>query len=184
MIWHIHLLIAVVGHAVWIGNLPPGTKLLDLVDHVYQETNNLESLFLISKSNCAFANFKDEQMSFDAQTKLHDSKFQSIRLVCRLRKTAEMATDKGTAVNHQSDGITAHETEDDMAGPASPVVGYPPKSPTVETPTTATNPSTPKDKYFILKSLSLEDLERSLQTGIWATQSHNEAILSDAFKVI
>ncbi|KAH6688155.1 YT521-B-like domain-containing protein [Verticillium dahliae] len=42
--------------------------------------SGLESLFLISKSNCAFANFKDEQTCVAAQQKLHDSKFQTVRL--------------------------------------------------------------------------------------------------------
>ncbi|XDG06994.1 hypothetical protein ABKA04_006609 [Annulohypoxylon sp. FPYF3050] len=66
------------GHAIWIGNLPPQTDLMSLVQHVCKEAPGLESLFLISKSNCAFANFKDEQSCIGAQQKLHDSKFQSM----------------------------------------------------------------------------------------------------------
>jgi hypothetical protein len=38
-------------------------------------------------------------------------------------------------------------------------------------------------KYFIVKSLTLQDLELSVRNGIWATQSHNEDILNKAFKV-
>ncbi|CEJ90667.1 hypothetical protein VHEMI06434 [[Torrubiella] hemipterigena] len=170
------------GHAIWIGNLPPATKLLDLVDHVCQETENLESLFLISKSNCAFANFKDEQMSLDAQAKLHDSKFQSIRLVCRLRKV-EGTGDKTNSTDNSIDTAPAEKTEEEVVESASPVVGYPPKpSPAEPSDTTTTTAPTSKDRFFILKSLSLEDLERSLQTGIWATQSHNEAALGEAHK--
>lgn len=40
-----------------------------------------------------------------------------------------------------------------------------------------------KERYFILKSLTIEDLETSVRNGIWATQSHNEELLNDAFKV-
>src|SRR5690606_10031518 len=76
------------GYAIWIGNLPPHTDLMNLVDHVCKETPGLDSLFLISKSNCAFANFKDEQTCIAAQRKLHDSRFQTVRLVSRLRKNA------------------------------------------------------------------------------------------------
>ncbi|ROV97666.1 hypothetical protein VSDG_04564 [Cytospora chrysosperma] len=42
--------------------------------------------------------------------------------------------------------------------------------------------SAQKDKFFILKSLTVEDLELSVRTGIWATQAHNEETLNHAFK--
>jgi hypothetical protein len=38
-------------------------------------------------------------------------------------------------------------------------------------------------RYFILKSLTVEDLEMSVKNGVWATQSHNETILNQAFEV-
>lgn len=38
-------------------------------------------------------------------------------------------------------------------------------------------------KYFIVKSLTLQDLELSVRNGIWATQSHNEDVLNKAFRV-
>ena len=40
-----------------------------------------------------------------------------------------------------------------------------------------------KDRYFIMKSLTKEDLAWSVANKIWATQPHNEKILNDAFKV-
>ena len=43
--------------------------------------------------------------------------------------------------------------------------------------------STSADKYFIVKSLTLQDLELSVRNGIWATQSHNEETLNKAFEV-
>ena len=181
-----HLLIRALGHAIWIGNLPPQTDLMSLVHHVCKEASGLESLFLISKSNCAFANFKDESTCVAAQQKLHDSKFQSVRLVSRLRKsTVEGAT-----------GVTA------PTGPAATATS--PQQPSVErtlSPAPAESEkgsitgasdavSKPildgvhqKDKFFILKSLTVEDLELSVRTGIWATQSHNEESLNKAFQV-
>ncbi len=39
------------------------------------------------------------------------------------------------------------------------------------------------EKFFIVKSLTLQDLEQSVRNGIWATQSHNEQILNKAFEV-
>lgn len=41
----------------------------------------------------------------------------------------------------------------------------------------------PTDKFFIVKSLTVEDLELSVRNGIWATQSHNEEALNKAYQV-
>ncbi|OLN95848.1 Zinc finger CCCH domain-containing protein 45 [Colletotrichum chlorophyti] len=175
------------GHAIWIGNLPPQTDLMSLVHHVCKEANGLESLFLISKSNCAFANFKDEQTCVSAQQKLHDSKFQSVRLVSRLRKSTVEGATGVTAPTGPAAASSGSQTPHDGAASA-------------ETSETATDsktepkevkPVTPveasvhqKDKFFILKSLTVEDLELSVRTGIWATQSHNENSLNSAFKSV
>ncbi|KAK6393805.1 hypothetical protein LTR65_002182 [Meristemomyces frigidus] len=37
------------------------------------------------------------------------------------------------------------------------------------------------EKYFIVKSLTVQDLEASVRNGTWATQSHNEQTLNAAF---
>ena len=39
------------------------------------------------------------------------------------------------------------------------------------------------DKYFVLKSLTVEDMELSARNNIWATQAHNEEALNKAFEV-
>ncbi|KKP00998.1 hypothetical protein THAR02_06901 [Trichoderma harzianum] len=176
------------GNAVWIGNLPPQTDLMSLVRHVSKETAGLESLFLIAKSNCAFANFKDEASCITAQLKLHESRFQSVRLVSRLRR-------------NEIDGNAGHSPPTGPAsGPANfPQPIHPARSKSAvkiedgnSTPTTdhADKPTaTPSegalkyhDRFFILKSLTVDDLELSVRTGIWATQSHNEETLNGAFR--
>ena len=40
-----------------------------------------------------------------------------------------------------------------------------------------------EEKFFVLKSLTVEDLDASVRNGSWATQSHNEAALSTAYRV-
>lgn len=181
------------GHAIWIGNLPPQTDLMSLVHHVCKEAPGLESLFLISKSNCAFANFRDEGSCVGAQQKLHDSKFQSVRLVSRLRKS----TVEGAAGVTAPTGPAA-STPQQTTAPEPQVNGEGIQSPEESakvTPVAAPFPveqrdispesSTPqKDKFFILKSLTVEDLELSVRTGIWATQAHNEETLNAAFKSV
>lgn len=39
------------------------------------------------------------------------------------------------------------------------------------------------DKYFIMKSLTVEDIQLSIRNSIWATQSHNEDSLNKAYEV-
>ncbi|KPM45436.1 hypothetical protein AK830_g1120 [Neonectria ditissima] len=175
------------GHAIWIGNLPPQIDLMSLVHHVCKEAPGLESLFLISKSNCAFANFKDEDTCMAAQQKLHDSKFQTVRLVSRLRKsTVEGAT--GVTAPTGPAVVTVNMTSKNEQSQDSVLSDNGSTSPTAEqTGSLRTAPSgeieaAQKDKFFILKSLTVEDLELSVRTGIWATQSHNEETLNTAFK--
>ncbi|KAK0737692.1 YT521-B-like domain-containing protein [Apiosordaria backusii] len=108
------------GHAIWIGNLPPLTELMSLVHHVCKEAEGLESLFLISKSNCAFANFKDEESCIAAQRKLHDSKFMTVRLVSRLRKStvegpAGITAPTGPAIS-SAPTVTSVQEQQGVAG--------------------------------------------------------------------
>ena len=175
------------GHALWVGNLPPGTTVLDLKDHFSRDaTKDIESLFLISKSNCAFVNYRTEAACTAAMHRFHDSRFQGVRLVCRLRRSSAPASGVPT-------GPSA------MVRRNSPPVVSPPQSPTApqtdEIPQASTEPGSSSGapdgvqkpetnaKYFILKSLTLQDLELSVRNGIWTTQSHNEEILNKAFQV-
>jgi hypothetical protein len=178
---------------------------MNLVHHVCKETAGLESLFLISKSNCAFANFKDEQSCAAAQRTLHDSQFSTVRLVCRLRKStvegpAGVTAPTGPAASASQPGATTqevnaygegggggdepeHEHEENNAVEApAPAATTNPETRATSAPAAAGG-SQQKDRFFILKSLTVEDLELSVQTGVWATQLHNEETLNSAFKV-
>lgn len=168
------------GHAIWIGNLPPQTDLMSLVLHVCKETVGLESLFLISKSNCAFANFKDEAACVAAQLKIHDSRFQTVRLVSRLRK-ASLGTVGGVSVPTGPAALTPPQ----LSQIPSPVSENEKASKeAVEKQQMPDGESSPlsKDKYFVVKSLTVEDLELSVRNGIWATQTHNEEALNKAYQ--
>ncbi|EXJ65242.1 hypothetical protein A1O7_01583 [Cladophialophora yegresii CBS 114405] len=163
------------GHALWVGNLPPATHIIDLKDHFARDaTEDIESVFLISKSNCAFVNYRTEASCAAAMTRFHDSRFQGVRLVCRLRRgSASTATSTQTGA-HQS--ASAEEGETPEAGGKDTAV------------TDATITAEPesmgkaKEKFFVVKSLTVEDLERSVVSGIWATQAHNEVALNNAYQ--
>ncbi|KAI0203956.1 hypothetical protein F4808DRAFT_416395 [Astrocystis sublimbata] len=178
------------GHAIWIGNLPPQTPLMDLVHHVYATAPGMESLFLISKSNCAFANFQAEPTCVTAQQKLHESKFQSVRLVSRLRKSTVEGSSGQTAPTGPA-STTSPSPQNLSLDQASPTPPDTPANPSLtqdDENVTSTKSgfgvegAQEKDRFFILKSLTVEDLELSTQNGVWATQSHNESGLNDAFQ--
>lgn len=167
------------GHALWVGNLPPGTSIVDLKDHFSQGVSpDIESVFLISKSNCAFINYKTEDVCSAAQTRFHDSRFQGVRLVCRLRRGVIPNGSAGSA-SVSSSGSSPVKSE-----------GY-------DTPSKSSEKSETDgggveqslalerlpNRYFVVKSLTIEDLESSRQSGIWATQTHNEVTLNRAYDV-
>lgn len=136
-------------------------------------------MFLISKSNCAFVNYRSETACAAAMTRFHDSRFQGIRLVCRLRRSSQapspgvptgpaallpstIQTQSATEAIAQNRRVSSQAEE-----AASQVEGSKKVS----------------DKYFVVKSLTVEDLELSVRNGIWTTQAHNEEALNKAFEV-
>jgi hypothetical protein len=154
---------------------------------------DIQSLFLISKSNCAFVNYKSEAACVAAMNRFHDSRFHGVRLVCRLRRGS--AGTSNTPANAESPK-TAAATDtspkvavaNDLAdGPSDPIIvgGASAARADADNSITSTTPGTTKvpEKFFIVKSLTLQDLEASVRNGIWATQSHNEATLNQAFNV-
>lgn len=172
------------GHAIWIGNLPPNTDIMSLVRHVCKETHGLESLFLISKSNCAFANFQDEDACAIAHLRIHDSRFHSVRLVSRLRKSpsrVKSGTIEPTGKLATTESDIQHETSTSLHEGQTVTSGTEDQSETSKDASVGIK-ITPKDKFFVVKSLTVDDLELSVKNKIWATQSHNEKVLNEAFK--
>jgi hypothetical protein len=177
------------GHALWVGNLPPAATVTDLKDHFARDaTTDIQSLFLISKSNCAFVNYRSEAACVAAMNRFHDSRFHNVRLVCRLRRgsAANSNTTPSTEspkTPQESDPAAKSLSNRDKADePSDPIIvgSSPGETGTQTTPPSATSTRVP-EKYFVVKSLTLQDLEASVRNGIWATQSHNESTLNQAF---
>lgn len=174
------------GYALWVGNLPPGTRVIDLKDHFSRDaTKEIESVFLISKSNCAFVNYRSEEACAAAMTRFHDSRFQGVRLVTRLRKTPGSAsspvTGSGGAV--PSGPAAQQQASTTQSQTAVEAIAQNRKSSQKATEGTQPADSSVQDKYFVVKSLTIEDLELSVRNGIWATQGHNEDALNKAYEV-
>lgn len=147
---------------------------MDLKDHFSQEaTHDIESVFLISKSNCAFVNYKSATACAVALGRFHDSRFQGVRLVCRLRKGFTVPGSGSTAPTFRRPEETVGFAPNEEPSPA----------PAIKLRSSLDEDPRPLDRYFVVKSLTVEDLESSKQSGIWATQSHNETSLNQAFEV-
>lgn len=173
------------GHALWVGNLPSGTVISDLKDHFSRDaTKDIESVFLISKSNCAFVNYRSEGACAAAMSRFHDSRFQGVRLVCRLRRnsnTAVPGVPTGPAALIPS--VTSTQTAFEAIQRNREVSSRAFEEAAAESTRAGEPPIKVTDKYFVLKSLTVEDMELSVRNSIWATQSHNEDALNQAYEV-
>jgi RNA recognition motif-containing protein len=176
------------GHALWVGNLPPGTTVVDLKEHFSREaTEDIESLFLISKSNCAFVNYRTEAACTAAMHRFHDSRFNGVRLVCRLRRSSTPASGVPTGPSAMMSDHHVNVSPDNTPRLDGDAVDGLPDGATTSAAQNNSDENSgapdPPSKYFIVKSLTLQDLELSVRNGIWATQSHNEDVLNKAFRV-
>ncbi|KAL4919391.1 YT521-B-like domain-containing protein [Aspergillus aurantiobrunneus] len=161
------------GHALWVGNLAPSTNIVELKDYFSREaTKDLESVFLISRSNCAFVNYNTEEACLRALSRFHDTRLRGARLVCRVRRglmspgphselTGLSVSDQPSLREAEEMVKTTSTADEGREGSYSTKVS---------------------NRYFILKSSTVEDLEISRQSNIWATQAHNEESLNRAFE--
>lgn len=153
---------------------------MDLKDHFSQEaTEELVSVFHISKSNCAFINYKTAAACAAALSRFNDSRFHGARLVCRLRHGTILASASHEAIGSATPSPSQDQSDskqlminDDTESVAYRKFGYNRRSSARMT-----------SRYFVVKSLTVEDLEHSRQTNIWATQTHNEDQLNQAYEV-
>lgn len=184
------------GHALWVGNLPPAATVTDLKDHFSRDaTKDIESLFLISKSNCAFVNYRTEAACVAAMNRFHDSRFHGVRLVCRLRRASTSSLNPSSPTVSDVTGVSPKDLPDSLGtmevGDASRpvIVGQTRAEQGAEVledgeanvDATTLAQKVP-EKFFVVKSLTVQDLEASVRNGIWATQSHNEVVLNRAFQ--
>lgn len=112
--------------------------------------------------------------------RFHDSRFKGVRLVCRLRRGSNSAASPASAAPLADDQTTQlNNTIEDGVVQQSPLVAG---EASVNAPSGVPE-KIAKEKFFIVKSLTVEDLERSVNSGIWATQAHNETNLNLAYRV-
>lgn len=158
-------------HALWVGNISSSVNVSDLKDHFSQSASEeIQSVFFISQSHCAFVNYRSATSCVAALARFHGSELHGLRVVCRLRK--------GLEASDPSNGLPSLQ----IRTSSSPIASLRNETPVIikDQPKLTTNPS--ENRYFIMKSLTVEDLETSKDMGMWATQSHNEMRLSQAYE--
>ncbi|KAL6716281.1 hypothetical protein ACLMJK_005847 [Lecanora helva] len=173
------------GHALWIGNLPSGTVINDLKDHFSREaTKDIESVFLISKSNCAFVNYRTESSCAAAMARFHDSRFHGVRLVCRLRRSGAAAAMSGSGIPTGPAALMPTMPYNQTAFEAVQQNREVSSEPNISAEAEGKLGQNAKvtDRYFVMKSLTVEDMELSVRNCIWATQAHNEEALNKAYE--
>ncbi|CAK5270622.1 unnamed protein product [Mycena citricolor] len=180
---------------MWVGNVPKDTTTDELLcffsspacgegghpgwpPSAFQQTHGVHSVFLISRSNCAFVNYDS-----DAQLRAAVARFDgttlrpasTLKLVCRVRNEednlrAGVGGQRGMGLHRQwieeqrGDSGMSSSTEGSQSTSSSMLQAHFPH------------------RYFILKALSQDDLDTSVQTGSWTTQKHNEGVLVQAFR--
>lgn len=158
----------------------------DLKDHFSRDAmKDIESVFLISKSNCAFVNYRTESACAAAMVRFHDSRFLGVRLVCRLRRLSVPSPghETPTAPAAFMPSIAQNQTAFESITQNREVSSKAMSNAAAASSQKGDSSSEVFDKYFIMKSLTVEDMELSVRNGIWATQGHNEDALNDAYKV-
>ncbi|KAF8214440.1 YT521-B-like domain-containing protein [Mycena galopus ATCC 62051] len=158
--------------------------------------NGVLSIFLISRSSCAFAHYETE-----AHLQVAIARFNGVplradprcaRLVCRVgRKDDDLRAGVGgqRGSGMHTNWIKAkqgagHGQDQDSASSAS---ASDPGTPSSDSGSHASTNSGLlqqhfPQRYFILKSLTRDNLDLSVQTGVWVAQKHNQGILDRAFR--
>jgi YT521-B-like domain len=157
------------------------TSIIALKDHFAKGfTLEIESVFLISKSNCAFVNYSTKKACNDAAARFHNSRFMDTSLTCRIRTSLAHSPDKLYDVDSESRSRSSLSFSDETAVQCeSPIKMEMANKETAET----ISASKKSDRFFIMKSLTVQDLVLSVRYGIWITQYHNEELLNRAYEV-
>ncbi|KAF4617214.1 hypothetical protein D9613_006231 [Agrocybe pediades] len=221
---------------MWAGNVPSDASHDELwrffnapPDNEPDTTTGVLSIFLISRSSCAFINYETVPYLQTAIARFNGAPLRANdprcpRLVCRVRRKdddlkAGVGGQRGMGMHtrwvreHMGKGkevaLSASEPSDLSDLSLSPTSisermthavsnlsmssddeskhrQAHPKHSSSSGSYTSTNSSFltkhfPK-RYFILKSLTQEDLDISVEKSVWATQKHNEEILDQAFR--
>ena len=160
--------------SLWVGSLPAGVRIEEVRDYFSRgATADILSVFLM-KSNSAFVNYRSREATVAAVQRFDGSRMSGgpLPLKCKVRDPAmERQSTVPTGPAAQTTAIEAIQHNREISARAAQV-----SKP-------AQSGSSVPAKYFVMKSLTKEDLDTSVRDGVWATQPHNEEGLNAAFEV-
>ncbi|CAK5283816.1 unnamed protein product [Mycena citricolor] len=173
--------------AMWMGNVPKHADEHNLQTFIAAQNpdHGVLSVFLISKSSCAFVNFASEA-HLNAAIEQCDGKHlgpdwaRGPPLVCRVRTLND---DLWTGVGGQR-GVGLHRQWINSRIAAGDGIED------ADSPSAASDASTTSSffekhfprRFFVLKSQTTEELDRCVEDGVWFIQTHNVAVLDRAFR--
>ncbi|KAI9104989.1 YT521-B-like domain-containing protein [Phlyctochytrium arcticum] len=162
--------------AMWVGNLPENVSTGEI--HEFFRECDIVNIANLSRSRCAFINLTSA-IEVERAVKIYNNAvFRGCSIVCRPRKMATGGQSSGTTPMHQPEhhGVPSGSRNLRTTQISQSSITTRPTQPDSQ-------PSTPQyqDRYFILKSLTIDDLHIARDRGCWATQPKNEPILNKAF---
>ncbi|GAA5845178.1 hypothetical protein JCM3766R1_002097 [Sporobolomyces carnicolor] len=190
---------------------PPSAVGILSSEDVDLSSPGVESIHLIARSNCAFVNYLSNlhlhhAISISNGLSLRPNDPRCKPLLCRVRKEDD---DSKTGVGAQrvggihkafvklqrermgeSEQVLRHKIEEHGAEPKSSATrAFEERRQSSSSASAGTTSTTSsfltkhfEKRWFIMKSHDEADLKLSVESGLWATQPHNEPVLQQAFR--
>ncbi|KAF7316360.1 YT521-B-like splicing protein [Mycena indigotica] len=156
------------------------------------------SIFPISRSNCAFVNYRSPEQLQTAIGRFNGVPLRldgrTPPLLCRVRAKDDDLRAESKLGGGKGKGQKPEDSPPKRTANTAPPSAFPHRPSTLSRPdsnvSTSSGASTSSslleeyfpERFFILKSLTQEDLDLSVQRKVWATQRHNEGVFDRAFR--
>ncbi|KAJ7917934.1 YT521-B-like domain-containing protein [Mycena leptocephala] len=194
---------------MWAGNVPRDARHDELWRFFTEGATSVAhghgilSIFLIARSACAFVNFSSAAALSAAIAQFDGVPLRvgDAGLVCRVRDGNDdlhagvggqrgvgmhecwMRDRRRESVEAESGAHSKSERDTNKEKDVATLEASGSASPGGSTSTSSSVLALHfPQRFFILKSLTREDLDLSVRTGVWATQHHNEGVLDRAFR--
>lgn len=163
-------------YSLWVGNIPSSADILSIRDFFSRPTTqNLTSISYSPESNYAFVNFHSERDRIEAIERAASTVFQGRRLDCRLRTASTSRSLKiSYGLAHRPGTRPAILQHENDTRRLDRELSHFPEFVCSELRV---------NKYFIIKSFSLEVMYHSLETNRWYIPRRHAHRLNAAFQV-
>ncbi|KAJ9621360.1 hypothetical protein H2204_011921 [Knufia peltigerae] len=173
-------------HALWVGNIPSNTTVMSLRDYFAEAApTELLTISYNPDAKYAFVNFSTEAARIAAIGKAASQFFEGRRLDCRIRRdNSSRSTKVSYGLNNNNSGSSG---PDQISSNKLSISPERPQSMWNKVEELKQHPESGssqrgRDKYFILKSYSLEALYQSLATNVWHIPKRHVERLNHAFQ--